>query len=166
MVDRRLLVQGLVYAAFAGAVAGFSAWPPYRPLPDGEALVRLSMSVSGSLVGDCRIVTAPELSRLPPNMRSTEVCPRERAPVRFELAIDGHTRVDETVGPRGVARDGAAVIYRRIPVTAGVHRIAVRVDPDAHRPGAVHEMERMLTLAPGALLTIDFDRNRGGVVLQ
>jgi len=166
MVERRLLVQGLAYAAFAAVLAAFSAWPPYRPLPDGEALVRLSMSVSGSLVGDCRIVTAPELSRLPPNMRSTEVCPRERAPVRFELAIDGRTQVDETVGPRGIARDGAAVIYRRIPLTAGEHRIAVRVDPDAGRPGVVHEMDRTLTLAPGALLTIDFDRNRGGVVLQ
>jgi hypothetical protein len=166
MPDRRLLLQGLAYAAFAAVLVLFSVWPVYRPLGEDEALLRLSMSVSGSIVGECRVVTASELSRLPPNMRSTEECPRERAPVRFELALDGHPLVDETVGPRGLARDGDAVIHRRISVAAGEHRVSVRVDPDAVRPGAVHQTERMLTLAPGALLTIDFDRSRGGVVLQ
>lgn len=166
MSDRSLMLQCGAYAAFAAGLVVFSVWPGYRPLPGGQALVRLSMRVSGDIVGACRTVAAPELSRLPPNMRSAEICPRERAPVRVELSLDGRSLVDETVAPRGLARDGAAVIYRRIAVAAGEHRIAVRVDPDATRPGIVHEAEQLLTLAPGALLTIDFDRSRGGVVLQ
>lgn len=166
MIEGRMLLQSLAHAAFAAGLVVFSTWPSYRPLPDDQALMRLSMSVSGNVVGECRIVPAPELSRLSPNMRTTEVCPRGRAPVRVELALDGRTVVDSVVPARGIARDGAAVIYRRIPVTAGEHRLEVRVDPDADRPGTIHERVQSLTLPAGTLLTIDFDLSRGGVVLR
>ncbi len=166
MIERRLILQGFAYVAFAAGLVAFSVWPTYRPLPADQALLRLTMNVSGNVVGECRIVTAPELSRLPPNMRSSEVCPRERAPVRFELALDGHSVLDATVAPRGIARDGAAVIYRRITVPAGEHSIAVRVDLDADRPGPVYERAQNMALSAGTLVTIDFDPGRGGIVVQ
>jgi len=166
MADGRLAQQLVAYAAFVGTLVTFAGSPAHTHLEPDLALIRLSMRISGDIVGECRTVAAPELSRLPPNMRAAEVCPRERADVRVRLALDGTTVVDETLVPRGLARDGAAYIHRRIPVAAGEHRLAVRVDLDAARAGPTNETERSVRLAPGTLLTIDYDPSRGGVVMR
>ncbi len=166
MVDRRTVGQVLCYALCGAGLAYCSASPSYQQLPPDTALLRLSMTVPGALRGECRWRSAEELSRLPPNMRDPSLCPRERSNVRVQLAVDKAPLVDEELTPRGLARDGAATIYRRILVAAGKHRIEARVSDDSRQSGFAHVGETMIELAAGTVLTIDFDRNAGGVVFR
>ncbi|MBX9962547.1 MAG: hypothetical protein K2Y35_05800 [Burkholderiales bacterium] len=160
-----VLGQAVLYALFAAFVGFFSTRPQYRPLPDAHALVKLSVSHAGALKADCRRRTREELERLPPNMRVPAECPRERSPLVIELALDGRLLHAETAMPSGLARDGAATVYRRFVVPAGTHHIAVRLNDDGRVPGFTHQREADLTLVPGQVLVIDFDSERKEVVL-
>ncbi len=44
MIERRLILQGFAYVAFAAGLVAFSVWPTYRPLPADQALLRLTMT--------------------------------------------------------------------------------------------------------------------------
>jgi hypothetical protein len=154
------------YGLCAAGLAYCSASPTYQQLPPGAALLRLSMTIPGALLGECRARSPQELERLAPNMRDPNPCPRERASVRVQLEVDGATRVDAALAPRGVARDGEAALYRRILVPAGAHRIAARVNDDARQSRFAYSAETNVDLAPGAVLTIDFDRKAGRVVFR
>jgi hypothetical protein len=76
--------QALLYAAFVAVIGYFSTSPPYRHLPAGDALLKLSLTHAGARKEACRERTADELAKLAPNMRAQSVCPRERAPVKVQ----------------------------------------------------------------------------------
>jgi len=160
------LGQAVLYGLFAAAIGVFSQWPPYRHLGADEALVKVSFSRVGKPVGECRTLGAEELARLPPNMRQSTVCPRERSPVTVKVAIDGRTVLDRTAQPGGVARDGAAALYERLVVPAGEHRVAVQFSDDARARQTPYVREATVTLAPGQVLVIDFDAAKGGITLN
>ena len=81
--------QALLYALFALIIGVFSQWPPYRHLEPGQALIKVSFNHQGKPVSACRLATAQELGKLPPNMRAPLVCPRERSPITVEMDLDG-----------------------------------------------------------------------------
>lgn len=154
------LGQGALYAAFAGVIAVFSGWPPYRHLDAGDALVKLSFSHHGQRLAACHTRTAEELAKLPPNMRAAQSCPRERAPVSVAIDIDGRTAWQHVAPPAGLRRDGASAVYHRVVLPAGEHHIAVRVkDSPGDRPFD-YQREGRLTLVPAQVLVIDFDGER------
>ncbi|HXV08796.1 MAG TPA: hypothetical protein VD791_12245 [Burkholderiales bacterium] len=158
--------QALLYAAFAACVGLFSMWPPYRHLEPGQALLKLSFSHAGERVAECRRRTPQELAKLPPNMRAPLDCPRERSPVSVELKLDGQVIARRVVSPSGLARDGAATMYERFPVPAGAHRLEVEVDDSVRAPGPTWEREQDVRLAPGRVLVVDLDPEKGGIVIQ
>jgi len=158
--------QVLLYTLFAAVVGVFSHWPAYRPLGDGQALIKVSFSHTGKPVGDRRALTETELARLPPNMRAPTKCPRERSPVTVEVDVGGRTVLRRSAPPSGLSRDGASTVYQRLPVAAGAQRIAVRLNDDARRPGFTYEREATLTLAPAQVLVIDFNAEKGGITFQ
>ena len=67
--------------------------------------------------------------------------------------------------PTGFAKDGAATIYRRIPIPAGSHRIAAKLADDAAGTFA-YAAQRTVDLPAGRVVVIDFDPARGGFVLR
>jgi hypothetical protein len=158
--------QAALYALFAAFIGVFAQWPPYRHLDENEALVKLSFVRVGKPVGDCRRLSDAELARLPPNMRVATVCPRERSPVQVRLAIDGRTVLDRSAPPSGFAKDGASAMYERVVVPAGERRIAVHFSDDVRARDAGWRREETRTLAPGQVLVIDFDAEKGGITLQ
>lgn len=158
--------QALLFALFAGFIGLFSMRPAYRPLPPGHALLKLSISHAGAPTADCRRRSTEELAKLPPNMRTTMECPRERSPVAITLWLDGRLLHAETARPSGLARDGASTVYRRLVVSAGSHHLVVRVSDDARHPGAGHRYDSDVTLAAGQVLVIDFDSERKEVVVS
>jgi hypothetical protein len=162
----RWSAQAVLYGLFAAALAVFSGWPPFRQLGDGQALLRLSLLHPGVPVHDCRQRSAEELAKMPPHMRTAQDCPRERSPVRVQVELDGRTLIDESFAPGGLARDGAAAAYRRIAIPAGAHTVRVRVADDARRPESGHVREQAVQLAAGQVLLIDFNPQRGGVIIQ
>lgn len=158
-------LQAVCYAAFMAVVGYFSTSPPYVHLPEGKALVKLSIQHAGQRKEACRERTPEELAKLAPNMRSATLCPRERAPVTVEVEVDGKPLFAVTAPPSGFARDGASSIYRRVAVPAGSHRFVARM-----RDSAAGEFtfvaDRTVDLQAGRVLVLDFDANRGGWIFR
>ena len=99
-------------------------------------------------------------------MRAPIKCPRERSPVTVEVDLNGAPVLRQVVMPAGLSRDGASAVYRRLQVTAGPQRIAVRLKDDARSPGFDYQREQVVTLKPAQILVIDFDAAKGGITLQ
>ena len=156
----------LLYALFVAPIVYLSSAPTYQPLPEDHALLRVALHHAGQVLGDCRERSAEELARLPANMRSDRICPRARAPVRVRIEIDGRVWVDEKQSARGIAKDGSVMVYHRLPIPAGGHRLRILIadgaDPDAFQ----HVQNAYVRLPPGRMLTIDFDPQLGGIVLR
>jgi hypothetical protein len=161
----RYVVQAALYVAFGAAIGYFSSYPAYEVMPPDQALVRLSFSHGAKPIGPCRERTDEELAKLAPNMRVKLDCPRERSPVRVEIEMDGRPLYDLVAQPVGVRRDGASTVYRRLPVPAGRHEFKARLSdtPDG-RFG--YTAEKVVELAPGRVLLIDFNAGQGGFVFR
>jgi len=166
VTPRAWLGQFVLYALFALAIGAFSRWPVYHPIAAGQALIKVSLTHPGKPRGECRAQTEAELARLPPNMRAPMKCPRERSPVTVEVDINGVTVLRRVAPPSGLSHDGASALYQRLVVPAGEQRIAVRLNDDVLRTGFTYEREATVKLAPAQVLVIDFDAERGGIMLQ
>jgi hypothetical protein len=162
----RWTIQAILYGAFALAIGVFSTWPSFRQLGAEQALLRLSLLHTGAPLLDCRERTAEELAKMPAHMRTAKDCPRERSPVRVRVSLDGAVVIDEAFPASGLARDGAAAAYRRLPVSAGRHRLSVDVNDNARQAEVFQSRTESVDLAAGQVLLIDFDPRRGGIVIQ
>jgi len=160
VLERTLRLRALCYMLFGGLIVLFSSAPAYRPLAPGDALLLLAFRHAGQPLGECKQRTPTELARLPANMRTEIVCPRARAPVRIRVEIDDRVFIDEVHEAGGIARDGAVLVYRRKPIAAGSHRIRVRVADGANADEFRHLRDATVDLAPGKLLTVDFDHGK------
>jgi hypothetical protein len=158
--------QALLYGLFALIIGYFSSSPPYRHLPADQALIKLSFSHQGMLVSPCRRRSAEELEKLAPNMRAPMDCPRERSPVTVEIDLNGTPAYRHVATPSGLSKDGASTVYHRFPVLAGEHRLAIRLNDDARATDFNYRREELVTLKPGKVLVIDFNREAGGITLQ
>ncbi len=158
--------QALLYGCFAVALGVFSRWPVYHPLAPDMAQIKVSFMHHGARLADCRPYTAEELAKLAPNMRKATKCERERSPVSIEVDLDGQPVLSHVSPPSGLSRDGASTMYRRLDVPAGEHRIAVRFKDDQSARGHAYAHEAVVDLAPAQVLVIDFNADKGGIVLQ
>jgi len=158
--------QVLLYGAFAAFIAVFSRWPEYRPLDDGEAVIKISFIHAGRPVSDCAPQTAEELARLPPNMRAPTRCPRERSPIIVAVDIDDTNVLTAEAPPSGLSRDGASAVFRRVVVPAGERHVRVRLSDDIRQRDTPYQHEDTRALAPGQVLVIDFDAAKGGIVFR
>lgn len=157
--------QAVLYAAFVAFIGYFSTSPRYTHLPPGDALLKLSFSHAGARKEPCRERTPEELAKLAPNMRAQTVCARERAPVIVEVALDGAPLFRVVAPPSGLAKDGASTVYRRVPVTAGQHRISARL-ADGPDGAFNYSSDTTVDLAAGRVVVIDFDPTKGGFVFH
>jgi hypothetical protein len=146
-------------ALFAG-VAAFSNWPAYRQLPEGQAVVTLSLVHGADRQAECRRLSPAEIAKLPPNMRRAQDCPRGRRPIVVELDLDGRTVFSEILPPTGIAGDGHSKVYKRFVIPTGEHDIAVRMRDTPRTEGFDHERKDRVTLAAEQMLVIDFDSQK------
>jgi len=164
------ILRGLLaWGAFGALIVVLSHAPSVAPVPEGAALLQVSIAHAGVRLAPCRRLSTEELAARAPNMRAPEICPRGRSPVRVTVTLDGRVLVDETLAPSGLARDGTSTLYRRVPIPAGEHRLTVRVIDDLRdlrRPGRAYERSVTLSLVPGRVLSVDFKPARGGIVLS
>lgn len=158
--------QTLLYAAFALVVGHFSHSPAHALRAADEGLLRLSFSHPGKFSTDCRKRSAEELAKLQPQMRAAEDCKRERSAVHVQVAVDGQSLIDEKFSPAGLSRDGAASGYRRLPLPAGRHTIAVSVNDDLRNAEPGWRDEKVMDVAAGQVVLIDFKPGEGGVVIR
>jgi hypothetical protein len=149
----RYSVQVLLYVAFGAAIGYFSSRPAFEVMPRDQALVRLSFSHGAKPVTPCRERSEEELAKLPPNMRVKLDCPRERAPVKVEIEMDGQPLYAIVAPPAGIKRDGASTVYRRgrearvqgAPVRLARREVRLRGGGGGRartRPGAADRLQR------------------------
>ena len=158
--------QVALYALFALFIGYFSTAPRYRQLPPDTALLRLSFKHPGKITVECRQRSAEELAKMPAQLRTQADCPRERSPVRVRVEFDGSPLIDDTFSPSGLSRDGAAAGYRRVPITAGEHRLKVQFNDDVRVAGFNYVREQKISAVPGQVVLIDFNVERGGILIQ
>ena len=161
----RYAAQAALYAAFVAFIGYFSTSPHYTHLPPGEALLKLSFSHAGARKEACHDRSPEELAKLAPNMRAQTVCPRERAPVTVEVALDGTPLFRVIAPPSGLAKAGPSTVYRRVRVPAGQHRISARL---ADGPDGTFNYTSDTTIdhAAGHVVVIDFDPAKGGFIFR
>jgi hypothetical protein len=157
----RIAAQLALYAPLMAILAYFSTEPRFSVVAPDEALVRVSFIHATQRKEACRERSAEELAKLAPNMRAALDCPRERSPLLVELELDGRVVLRREVQPSGLRRDGNAVVYQRMALPAGRHRIVARLRDRAE--GDFNYMrEETVELAGGRVLLIDFNAARGG----
>ena len=158
--------QAVFYGLFVAFIGYFSVAPAYVHFPSDQALIKVSFSHAGQPLEECRVRTAEELAKLPPNMRLPTQCGRERSPVTFELELDGKPVYRAELPPRGLSRDGASTVYQRFPVPAGPHRFRARLKDSVRVPDFNYTKEAEMTLAPGQVFVVDFNPRAGGFVFK
>lgn len=158
--------QVVLYALFALGIGFFSSYPRYRHLAQDQALLKLSFSHPGQLKVECRRRTPQELAQLPPNMRNPLDCPRERSPVTVELVLDGNLLARRDLPPAGLSRDGPSTVYARFAVPAGEHELSVRLNDSVREQGFNYTRDERVRLAPGQIVVVDFNPEKGGIVIQ
>ena len=158
--------QALLFAAFALVIGVFSRWPTYHHLGPDQAVIKISFAHTGKPVSDCKVQSAAELAKLPPNMRAPVRCPRERSAVTMEVDLGGVPVLRRTANPSGLSRDGASSMYQRVQVPAGEQHLVVRLNDDVRHKGFTHQREATLKLAPAQILVIDFDAEQGGITFR
>jgi hypothetical protein len=161
----RILAQLLLYVPLMALIGYFSTEPRFSPVRDGEALVRISFIHAAQRKQECRQRSAEELARLAPNMRAALDCPRERADLLVELELDGATVLRRELRPAGFQRDGNAVLYQRLAVPAGRHRIVARLR-DRAEGEFNYVKEQTVELDAGRVLLIDFNATQGGFLFR
>jgi hypothetical protein len=157
----RFAAQLALYAPLMAILAYFSTEPRFSVVAPGEALVRVSFIHATQRRQACRERTPEELAKLAPNMRAALDCPRERAPLLVEVELDGKLVLRREVQPSGLRRDGNVVVYERMALPAGRHRIVARLRDRAE--GDFNFMkDETVELAGGQTLIIDFNAAKGG----
>ena len=158
----RYLGQAAVYLGIAALLGTFSNTPAYVHYPPDQALIKLSLVHSAQRKEECRRLSAEEIAELAPNMRKNLACARERLPVRLELSVDGETLVSGSFPPTGLSSDGPSLVYRRLPVAPGKHRLILRMRDSNRQEGYDYEYESVVDLRPQQNLVIDFRSETGG----
>ena len=157
----RIAAQLALYVPLMAIIGYFSTEPRFSAIGADQALVRLSFIHAAERQQPCRTRSAEELARLAPNMRAGQDCPRERVTLLVELEVDGSVVLHREVPPAGMQHDGNAVVYQRLPLAAGRHRIVARLR-DRPEGGFNYVRGETLELAPGRVLLIDFVAAKGG----
>jgi len=162
----RYVAQAAAYGLFAAFIGFFAAAPAYTYRSPDMAEVKLSFSHGGQRKGGCRPLSAEEIAKLPPNMRRTQACPRERVPVLVELDIDGQTVYRDSLAPSGLAGDGPSRAYRRFALTPGAHRLTLRLRDSERASGFDYQRTIDVELRPQQNLVVDFRPEAGGFVVR
>jgi len=162
----RYLGQSAVYAVFAVMIGYFATAPVYTHLEPGKAMIKFSFAHAAKPKGECRRLTREELNKLAPNMRNPVSCPRQRVDIYVELELNGDPVYQATLSPTGLAGDGSARMYERIPVPVGTHKIKVRLRDSRRESGFDYEAVREVALVEGQNFTIDFKAPKGGFIFE
>ena len=162
----RYLGQFAAYALFAALIGYFAQAPDYVYRPVDSAEIKLSFSHGGQKKGGCRQLTAEEIAKLPPNMRRTQSCPRERVPVVIEMDVAGWVSYREVLPPSGLSGDGPSRAYRRFSLPPGRHRVALRMRDSERTAGFDYERVVEFDLRAQQNFVVDFRPEAGGFVIR
>lgn len=127
---------------------------------NGPELV-VSFKHAGRTGEHCRKLTDEDKAKLPPHMRTNEICERGRASVRLRVAVDGAVRLERAYVPKGLRGDGPSIAVEHVALTPGSHTITVAIG-DSHDPNEwTHRHEQSINVAEHGRVVVLFDKNTG-----
>jgi hypothetical protein len=154
--------QTLAYAAFIALLGFFATAPAYSPIDPDAAMIKLSFIHVGQRRVECRKLSPDEIARLPPNMRLTLDCPRERLPVFIELELDGKLLLRREIKASGLSHDRASSIYQKFVVPPGRHQVSARLRDSARTEGFDYTRSTEVEIKPRQNFVVDFHAADGG----
>ncbi len=128
----RLAAQIGFYFCVALLVGYFSAMPVYHYTNGNASLLKLVVRHSGDLLGECKVLSQQDLKNLPPNMRSAEVCPREKARMKVTLEMNDTAVFSDVITPSGIHNDGVLALYHQIRLQPGTVKLKMIVQSGDH----------------------------------
>ncbi|MEH6467181.1 MAG: hypothetical protein V7722_06080, partial [Porticoccus sp.] len=120
---------------------------------------------AGQILGECRERSEEELAQLPPNMRISKICPRERSPLQLDLLVNNEMVYSKEIAPRGIHGDGLSSVYFRLPVSSGEINLKVQMKDHINQKEYPYQLRKTLQLAPAQVLVIDFDAKAGEFII-
>jgi len=160
----RYLLQAINYGVFMALIWYFASAPSIRILAEDEAVITIAFAHAGQLREPCRRLTQAELDDLPPNMRKLDDCPRERSPVTIEALLDDEPFYSAVLPPPGLFGDGGVDVFHKARITAGEHRLSLRMNDSVRIEGFNHALERSVKIDPAQILLVGFKSDRGFVL--
>lgn len=154
--------QTLAYAAFLALLGFFATAPAYHPIDPDAAMIKLSFTHVGQRKVECRKLSPEEIAQLPPNMRLTLDCPRERLPVLVELELDGKLMLRRAIKASGLSHDRTSSIYQKFVVPPGRHVVNARLRDSARTEGFDYARSTEVELKPRQNFVVDFNAAAGG----
>ena len=158
--------QAIAYAAFIALLGFFATAPAYDPIDPDAAMLKLSFVHVGQRKVECRKLSPDEIAQLPPNMRLTFDCPRERLPVMVELELDGKLLLRRELAASGLSHDRASSIYQKFVVAPGRHFVTARLRDSARTEGFDYTRSTEVELKPRQNFVVDFRAEAGGFIFH
>lgn len=162
----RFLGQAAWYGAIGLALGAFAMGPGHTHFHADSAMIRLSFAHGAQRQANCRRRTAEELAKLPHKERALYSCERRRSALYVEFHIDGVLRLQRTIPPGGLGKDGPARVYERFVVAAGRHTFVARMRDSGRPDGFDYERRGEVMLEPRQNLVIDFHADEGGFIVR
>jgi hypothetical protein len=153
----KVLGQFIFYSMFAAVIGLFSVWPEVRLSADDEAVVSVSFSHVGKRIIECRVLSPEEINALMADLSKTTECPRGRHPIRVEVRTDDAILYRATIPASGLSSDGKAIVYQRISVAVGEHRLQISLSDSGSQSGYDWTHTELVNLESGQNLVIGFD---------
>ena len=157
-----VVLQVILYVAFAASLAWFATNPPYLYGDATMASVKVSLSHAADRVEPCVQLTQEQIAELAMNMKQTEACERERLPLIVEIDVDGETVFSLEAEPTGLWNDGPSSVYERFEVAPGPHLITARLRDTSRTDGWDYTDSAEVVLEPGRYFTVTFKAETGG----
>jgi len=88
------------------------------------------------------------------------------SPVIVELTLDGRLLARRVQHPSGLSHDGASTVYERFVVPAGEHDLSVKFNDSVRVSGYNYVRDEEVELRPGQVLVVDFNPQKGGILIQ
>ncbi len=142
----------------------FASAPSIRIIAEDESMLIIAFGHAGETREPCRRMSQEELTKLPPNMRKPEKCPRERSPILIEMYMDGDLLFKKSLMAPGLYNDGSVNIYHRQKIPAGKHHIEIKMDDSVRKEGFDYVFEQDIHIEPTNILLFAFDSEKGFVI--
>ncbi len=155
-------LRAAVAAVLAVAALAWTGAAPVDRAASREPQLIVTFRLPGQLVSRCRKRTPEELAKLPPHMRTPEVCTRGRSPVRLRVAVDGREAYRGTFEPSGLWHDGTSVGI--VPLHVAPGRVVIDValdDTGAEPPSYPLHAHAAVDVPPASRTVLSYDTEHG-----
>jgi hypothetical protein len=145
------IVAQVGFYLLIGLFIGYFSFAPTYQYTDGEQVeLKFVVRHSGVLIGECRDLTAAEMDKLPANMKRTQICPREKAPLDVVLLVNDDQLLKASIQPSGLQNDGVLALYKNFILPAGQLVVQFTIEGG-------EAFSQTIEVDPGGVILLQYD---------